>query len=69
MPKVNGNDVRLRQDLSEKDSKIQELNQVISQLQSKLQEKINELSKETFEKNKFKGLYEEYQDKVVKLET
>ncbi|CDW71575.1 UNKNOWN [Stylonychia lemnae] len=59
---------RLRQDIQEKDQKISELNTVVQQLQQKLQEKMNDISKEQQEKNKFKQLYEQYQDRVVQLE-
>ena len=41
---------------------------MVQQLQSKLQEKMNELAKEQQDKDKFKKLYEQYQDQVVSLQ-
>lgn len=61
-------DKKIRQEVTEKDNKIKELNNVISQLQQKLQDKITENQKEQQEKNKYKELYEKYQNEVVRLE-
>ena len=44
------------------------MNSVVQQLQSKLQEKMDELGKEKADKDKFKRLYEQYQDQVVGLQ-
>lgn len=41
---------------------------MVQQLQSKLQEKMDELAKEKQDKDKFKRLYEQYQDQVVGLQ-
>ncbi len=53
---------RLKSENEVKDSKIKELNTVVSQLQQKVQGKITEVSKEQKEKTKYKELYEKYQN-------
>eukprot|EP00347_Sterkiella_histriomuscorum_P007882 403347201 len=60
---------KLKNELSQKDSKIQELNKVVQTAQHKLQEKADDFSKLQNEKNKFKDLYDKYQDQVVQLQS
>ena len=60
--------LRLQNEVAKKDSSSQQLNNVIKQLQSKLQEKITELEDVKIDKDKFKELYEEYSEKLAKIE-
>ena len=60
--------LRLQNEVAKKDSSSQQLNNVIKQLQSKLQEKITELEDAKIDKDKFKELYEEYSEKLAKIE-
>ncbi|CDW75040.1 UNKNOWN [Stylonychia lemnae] len=60
---------RLRLEIEQRDSKLKEQSTLVQNLQQKLQEKVQELGKESQEKEKFRGLYEKYQDLVVQLQT
>lgn len=64
----NQGERQLREELAEKEEKIKELNRVLGQLQDKLQEKQTLLQGQQAEKDKFKGLYEQYQEQVARLE-
>ena len=51
---------KFRADIADRDHKVKELNDVVKQLQKKLEEKVSEVNREVKDKDKFKGLYEQY---------
>jgi hypothetical protein len=54
--------------VTDKDKKITELNDMISSLQNKLQDKIKDMKNEKGEIEKFKKLAEEYEDKNIQMQ-